>query len=140
MGKLLAKERQKEIVEYINSTGSAKIGDLADKFEVTKETIRRDLTHLQEIGAIERSHGGATLVSSFRPIPIETRVSENSSVKYALCEKGLELIPEQGVIYLDAGSTMQCMAQLLSQKSGYTIVTNAINTTYHLNNGNNVTI
>ena len=79
MGKLLAKERQKEIVEYINSTGSAKIGDLADKFEVTKETIRRDLTHLQEIGAIERSHGGATLVSSFRPIPIETRVSENSS-------------------------------------------------------------
>ena len=56
MGKLLAKERQKEIVEYINSTGSAKIGDLADKFEVTKETIRRDLTHLQEIGAIAVSY------------------------------------------------------------------------------------
>ena len=140
MGKLLAKERQKEIIEYINSTGSAKIGELADKFEVTKETIRRDLTHLQEIGATERSHGGATLISSFRPIPIETRISENSAVKYALCEKGLELIPEQGVIYLDAGSTMQCMAKLLSQKSGYTIVTNSINTTYHLNNGNNVTI
>lgn len=140
MGKLLAKERQNEIVEYINTTGSAKIGELAEKFDVTKETIRRDLTHLQEAGAIERSHGGATLVSSFQPIPIEARIGENNAVKYALCEKGLELIPEQGVIYLDAGSTIQCMAQLLSQKSGYTIVTNSINTTHFLNNGNNVTI
>ena len=140
MGKLLAKERQNEIIEYINSTGSAKIGELAEKFDVTKETIRRDLTHLQEIGAIERSHGGAPLVSSFQPIPIETRIGENDTVKYALCEKGIELIPEQGVIYLDAGSTMQCMSKLLSQKSGYTIVTNSINTTHFLNNGNNVAI
>ena len=140
MGKLLAKERQNEIIEYINSTGSAKIGELAEKFDVTKETIRRDLTHLQEIGAIERSHGGATLVSSLIPVPIEARTDENRNLKLALCEKALELIPEKAVIYLDAGSTMQCMAQLLSQKTGYTIVTNSINTTYFLNNGNNVTI
>lgn len=140
MGKLLAKERQNEIVELLNSTGSAKIGELAERFDVTKETIRRDLTHLQDIGAIERSHGGAILTSNFKPIPIEARTRENSTIKLALCEKALDLIPEQGVIYLDAGSTMQCMAQLLSQRSGYTIVTNSINTTYFLNNGNNVTI
>lgn len=140
MGKLLVKERQNEIVEYINTTGSAKISELAEKFDVTKETIRRDMRYLQSIGAIERSHGGATLVSSFQPIPIESRIDENQTGKLALCEKALELIPDQAVIYLDAGSTIQCMAQLLGQKSGYTIVTNSINTTHYLNNSNNVTI
>jgi DeoR family fructose operon transcriptional repressor len=140
MGKLLAKERQNEIIEYVNATGSAKIGDLANRFDVTKETIRRDLNHLQDIGAIERSHGGATPVSSFAPVPIETRTDENRPLKLALCAKALELIPEKAVIYLDAGSTIQCMAQLLSQKSGYTIVTNSINTAYFLNNGNNTMI
>ncbi len=140
MGKLLAKERQKEIIEYIHVSGSAKISDLAEHFQVTKETIRRDLTQLQKTGQIERSHGGATLTSSFTPVPIETRTDENRQLKLALCEKALELIPEQAVIYLDAGSTIQCLAQLLSQQSGYTIVTNSINTTYFLNNGHNTTI
>lgn len=140
MSKLLAKERQKEIIEYIHASGSAKITDLAEHFHVTKETIRRDLTQLQKTGKIERSHGGATLTSSFAPIPIESRTDENRALKLALCEKALEFIPEQAVIYLDAGSTIQCMAQLLSQRSGYTIVTNSINTMYFLNNSRNTVI
>lgn len=140
MEKLLAKERQQKIVEYINKTGSAKISELADKFHVTKETIRRDLRYLQNMGAIERSHGGATLVSSFMPVPIEQRTGKDQALKLSLCREALKLIPEHGILYLDAGSTMQCLAQLLSRESGYTIVTNSINTTYYLKNGNNTTI
>ena len=62
MGKIIAAERQKEILKLLHDNGSVKIGQLADYFEVSRETIRRDLSYLTEIGAAQRSHGGATSI------------------------------------------------------------------------------
>ena len=72
MGKIIAAERQKEILKLLHDNGSVKIGQLADYFEVSRETIRRDLSYLTEIGAAQRSHGGATSIYEFGNIPIET--------------------------------------------------------------------
>ena len=54
MGKIIAAERQKEILKLLHDNGSVKIGQLADYFEVSRETIRRDLSYLTEIGAAQR--------------------------------------------------------------------------------------
>ena len=48
MGKLIAAERHKEIIRLLNSNGSVKISQLAKQFQVSRETIRRDLLHLNE--------------------------------------------------------------------------------------------
>ena len=53
----LQPKRQKEILKLLHDNGSVKIGQLADYFEVSRETIRRDLSYLTEIGAAQRSHG-----------------------------------------------------------------------------------
>lgn len=54
MGKLIAAERHKEIIRLLNSNGSVKISQLAKQFQVSRETIRRDLLHLNEIGAVKK--------------------------------------------------------------------------------------
>ena len=61
MGKLIAAERHKEIIRLLNSNGSVKISQLAKQFQVSRETIRRDLLHLNEIGAVKKSHGAASM-------------------------------------------------------------------------------
>ena len=104
MGKIIAAERQKEILKLLHDNGSVKIGQLADYFEVSRETIRRDLSYLTEIGAAQRSHGGATSIYEFGNIPIETRINKDADIKTKLCEKALEFIPQTGVIYLDSGN------------------------------------
>ena len=73
-----------------------KIGQLADYFEVSRETIRRDLSYLTEIGAAQRSHGGATSIYEFGNIPIETRINKDADIKTKLCETALEVIPQTG--------------------------------------------
>ena len=140
MGKIIAAERQKEILKLLHDNGSVKIGQLADYFEVSRETIRRDLSYLTEIGAAQRSHGGATSIYEFGNIPIETRINKDADIKTKLCEKALEFIPQTGVIYLDSGSTIVHMAQLLAQRAGCTIVTSSLSAANVLLNSDNTTI
>lgn len=57
----LVDERRKLILEDLMSAGTVYVSDLARKYEVTYETIRKDLTHLEQKGLLIKSHGGATL-------------------------------------------------------------------------------
>ena len=140
MGKIIAAERQKEILKLLHDNGSVKIGQLAEYFQVSRETIRRDLAYLTEIGAAQRSHGGATSIYEFGNIPVETRINKNAETKIKLCEKALEFIPSTGVIYLDSGSTIVHLAQLLAKRSGCTIVTSSLSAANVLLNSDNTTI
>lgn len=140
MGKLIAAERQKEIIRLLNSNGSVKISQLAKQFQVSRETIRRDLLHLNEIGAVKKSHGGATSVYELKPLPWESRVREKVPLKEKLCERAMEFIEDGNVIFLDSGSTIFCLAGMLSKKSGYTIVTTSLEAAYALVHSNNKVI
>lgn len=140
MGKLIAAERHKEIIRLLNSNGSVKISQLAKQFQVSRETIRRDLLHLNEIGAVKKSHGGATSVYELKPLPWESRVREKVPLKEKLCERAMEFIEDGNVIFLDSGSTIFCLAGMLSKKSGYTIVTTSLEAAYALVHSNNKVI
>ncbi|MGI6110044.1 MAG: DeoR/GlpR family DNA-binding transcription regulator [Eubacteriaceae bacterium] len=126
MAKLLAAERQNKIVELLEKNGGYKMVELAEILDVSKETIRRDLNYLNSIGAVEKSHGGAIAPYELRTRAMASRVDEDLGVKEAICRKALDLIPDQGVIFLDTGSTVTCLARLLSKKSGLTIITNSL--------------
>ena len=140
MGKLIAAERHKEIIRLLNSNGSVKISQLAKQFQVSRETIRRDLLHLNEIGAVKKSHGGATSVYELQPLPWESRVREKLPLKEKLCERAMEFIGDGNVIFLDSGSTIFCLAGMLSKKSGYTIVTTSLEAAYALVHSSNKVI
>lgn len=144
MEKLLAVERQNEILDLLDKQGSVKIVQLANLFQVSKETIRKDLLYLDEIGELKKRHGGAVSVNDpgniKKTVSMESRVDVNTEIKTQLCKKALEFIPDQGVIFLDSGSTIHAMAQLLYHASGYTIVTTSLNSANSLIGSNNTVL
>lgn len=71
---MLALERRKEILNLIESKQSIKVQDLSKVFNVTEETIRRDLDKLEKEGYIKRTYGGAVLnekIDSIHPLIYE---------------------------------------------------------------------
>ena len=69
---------------------------------------------------------GTFVSHDFNIQPVDTRLSINQDSKMRICQEAFQFIPEHAVIFIDAGSTALCFAQLLSQKSGYTVITNSI--------------
>ena len=126
MAKLTASERQSHIVDLLNSNGSMKITELAERFQVSRETIRRDLNALSETGTIRKGFGGAIIQQDFHVDRVETRLGEHTEAKIRICERALDMIPEVAVLFLDTGSTPLCLARLLKTREGLTIITNSL--------------
>jgi len=137
MPKLLIAERQNRIVELLNENGSFKLAELAEILNVSKETVRRDLIYLNDIGAVKKSHGGAIASYQLKTQNMTSRIDSDLALKMMLSKKALEYLPDQGVVYLDTGSTVTCFAQLLSEKSGLTIITNSLSAANALLGSNN---
>lgn len=126
MAKLNAHDRQKKIISLLSANGTMKITDLANHFNVSRETIRRDLITLKKKGAVKKWFGSVTPVHDYEIQAITKRMTKNYDKKIKICEKALTLIPKNSVIYIDSGSTSLCMAKFFKNKSGYTIITNSI--------------
>lgn len=126
MANLLTAERRNKIAEILVANGSIKISEIAAAFQVSTETIRKDLIYLDKIGVAKKSHGGA--ISSLECIekPLEDREMRNFAVKSAIAQKAISYIKEKSVIFIDAGSTTLCVTKLLHLKKGLTVITNSL--------------
>lgn len=123
---LLMDERRELILEQLITDGSVYVSELAKKYSVTYETIRKDLAYLEEKGFSVKSHGGATLKQNAIEHPFQVREKENISLKKIIAKKALELIPENSSIIIGTGSTTLELAKLLSIKSGFKIFTDSL--------------
>ena len=122
----LVEERRKLILEEIISAGTVYVSDLAKKYEVTYETIRKDLTHLEKKGLLVKSHGGATLKQGAVEHPFQVREKENSTFKQAIARKALDFIPPNSSMIIGTGSSNYELANLLCMKSGFKIFTDSL--------------
>jgi len=118
---VFAEERQQLIVELVAASGRASVTDLAERFSITTETVRRDLAALEAAGSVRRVHGGA--VSPERISTTEESILERTvqrpSEKTRIAAAALALIPEDrsGSILIDAGSTTEALAGMLAARS-----------------------
>lgn len=123
---MYAEERRARIAELAREHGRVVVADLADTFEVTRETIRRDLDELEATGVLRRVHGGAVTADRVR---IERGVAERAShmadQKRRIGKAVAELLPHRGTVFLDAGTTTQAVAEALDDTAELTVVTNA---------------
>ena len=126
MKKQLTAERRREIAQLLLRNGNLKASRLAEQFEVSTETIRKDLIYLQEQGIAKKSYGGAIACNELLERPVALKEMENMTVKTAIANRALELIPEKSVILLDAGSTTYALAKLLTLRDDLTIFTNSV--------------
>ncbi len=120
-GYVFAEERQQLISELVAERGRVSVTDLADRFSITTETVRRDLAVLESAGNLRRVHGGAVPSDrlSTREESVVERAIQRQPEKVRIAEAALALIPENaaGSILIDAGSTTEALARLLDQRT-----------------------
>lgn len=137
---MYAEERRRQIASLTAIEGRVNVTDLAQKFDVTAETVRRDLAVLAQEGIIHRVHGGAVATQSFltTEFSLDTRYKSASDAKLSIARAALAFLPEQqGGIFLDAGTTISALADLLAEQPNarhWSIVTNCLSTALGLAN------
>jgi DeoR family transcriptional regulator, fructose operon transcriptional repressor len=117
---VFAEERQQLISTLVADRGRVSVNELAERFSITTETVRRDLAALEVAGNLRRVHGGAVPADrlSTREESITERAVQRQPEKIRIAEAALTMIPEHptGSILLDAGSTTEALAELLAQR------------------------
>lgn len=103
---MLARQRQIEILRDLQQEGAVSVTQLAERFEVTDETIRRDLAKLADGGRLVRTHGGAVLSESVHfEAPFALRQVTNADEKRAVAQAAAEIVRPGDVIVVDASTT-----------------------------------
>lgn len=126
---MYAEERQQAMAQLVSGRGRLSVNLLAAEFDVTTETVRRDLSALERMGLVRRVHGGAVPASSLAAIEsaLVERDRANTREKEKVARAALALLPPAGAtILLDAGSTTHRFAALLPRDHRLTVVTHAV--------------
>lgn len=123
---MYAEERQQEILRLARANGRVDVAALAEDFNVTAETIRRDLTTLERAAVLRRVHGGAIPIEriGFEPA-LATRDSVLIEEKERIARAALAELPDEGAVILDAGTTTARLAQSLPADRELTVVVNS---------------
>ena len=119
--------RQTEILEIARTEGRVIVEDLAQRFEVALQTIRRDLGDLSAAGLLDRVHGGAVPRTGVANFGYEERRGMNAAAKAAIARACAEAIPDNCSIILNLGTTTEAVARELLLHRNITVVTNNMN-------------
>jgi DeoR/GlpR family transcriptional regulator of sugar metabolism len=132
---MLSQERQQRIVDLIRVRKSVQVVELSETLKISLSTVRRDLAEIEELGLIQRVHGGAILRASAQeenePAAV-LRADQNSEAKRAIAEAAAQLVDDGETIILTAGSTVDAMIPFLGERKNLTVITNVINIAYRL--------
>lgn len=120
---MLAEQRRAHILEILNREGSVSVTQLHQRLEVSRETLRRDITRMSDEGRLTKIHGGALSNTSVEPAFTE-RMSQNIEGKRAIGRMAAKLIPDGASVILDCGTTTLCLADHLMERRGLNVYTN----------------
>jgi DeoR family fructose operon transcriptional repressor len=126
---MYAEERQQAIARLVTERGRMSVNQLAREYDVTTETVRRDLSTLERLGLVRRVHGGVVPPSSLSLIEpgIRERDHVNTETKQRIARVAVDRLPPAGgTILLDAGSTTVRLATLLPPDRELTVFTHAV--------------
>ena len=124
---MLAIERRREILARLSVSGKVIVSELAKDFDVTEETIRRDLEKLDKEGLASKTYGGAVSKhSSALDLPYNVRESVNVEQKQTIADKIFDIIQDGDRIMADSSSTALYIIKRIKEKKNLTIITNSV--------------
>jgi DeoR family fructose operon transcriptional repressor len=126
---MYAEERQQAMAHLVSERGRLSVAAISEQFDVTTETVRRDLSALERIGLVRRVHGGAVPASSLAVIEsgLGERDQANTAEKERIAKAAIEQLPPPGgTVLLDAGSTTSRFASMLPRDHRLTVITHAV--------------
>ena len=131
-------ERKQRIEELIKQKNSVGVNELANEFDVSESTIRRDLQEMESKGLLIRTHGGAMEVSRLDyEMSFKEKETENISDKQKIGEIAAAMIIDGDTIILDSGTTTLEIAKRITAKS-VTVITNSIDIALEISNKENI--
>jgi DeoR/GlpR family transcriptional regulator of sugar metabolism len=125
---MFADERKSLILQILSRNGNVRITDLSQEFNVSTETIRRDLNELSDEKKLAKVHGGAiALKHPIREDNYVTRVKQNCEAKKRIGEYAAGLICDGEIIFLDYGATTEEIAKSIFNRKNLTVIINSFN-------------
>jgi DeoR family glycerol-3-phosphate regulon repressor len=120
--------RHAQILEHARKDGKVTVDGLAAAFDVTLQTIRRDLSELSDQGRLTRVHGGAILPSGINNIAYEDRRRLNDDAKSSIGLLCADEVKNGSSLFLGIGTTCEAVARALVHHEGLLVMTNNLNT------------
>lgn len=126
MQRRLPAGRKADLAAYVADVGEVTVVQLAEHFDVSTDTIRRDLDQLDADGLLTRTHGGAISTAALgRPdIVLDVRMRLQTRVKEQIATLAASLIPHSTSLMINGGTTTLALVRALGSKRNLTIVTN----------------
>jgi DeoR family transcriptional regulator, fructose operon transcriptional repressor len=118
--------RQVDVASYVAETGQVTVTDLASRFDVSPDTIRRDLDQLDAEGMLIRTHGGAVSLSALprADTGVDVRMRLQAAAKERIGALAASLVGDGSVLIINAGTTSLSMVRHLKDQRELTIATN----------------
>lgn len=124
---MLAIERKNRILTILREEKHVVVSELAKIFDVSEETIRRDLDKLEKEGYVSKTYGGAVISEGKEAeLPYVIRKKANVAAKQAIAELAAELVVDGDSIILDASSTAVFIAKKIKSKKDISVITNSV--------------
>ena len=138
---MLAIERRNEILEKLQTERRVVVSELSQLYDVSEETIRRDLEKLVVDGYAIKSYGGAVINENANiDLPFNVRKNRNVIGKQKMAELIASRVKDGESMILDASSTAVYIAKALKEKNNLTVITNSIEIVMELLDAPGVTV
>ena len=124
--------RQSEIMAAAREMGRVGVDELAGRFGVTPQTIRRDLNELCDQRLLTRVHGGAMVASGVQNLAYDARRLVAQPHKRLIGEAAARLIPAHSSLFITIGTTTEEVARALARHEGLLVITNNLNVAVEL--------
>ncbi|MFA9466305.1 MAG: DeoR/GlpR family DNA-binding transcription regulator [Velocimicrobium sp.] len=119
-------QRLDSIKEYIYQKKTVTLDQLCSEFNVSKNTIRRDIDELVSIENIKKIYGGVT-VEGYKPmVSFDERNISNLESKQQIAQRAAALVNDNEIVFIDSGTTTMHMIEYIKEKKNLTILTNSI--------------
>ena len=123
-------ERQEDIADLVQSRGFASVEALAERFDVTAQTIRRDVNRLCERGVLRRTHGGVEPPAPAGNVHYRTRRILNLPEKRRIAGQAAARVPDGASIAFSIGTTLEIVMQALARRRNLRVFTNNLNVAF----------
>ncbi|MBO3762163.1 DeoR/GlpR family DNA-binding transcription regulator [Ciceribacter sp. L1K22] len=119
--------RQMEILAIAKAEGRVLVEELASRFQVTPQTIRKDLNDLCDSRSLTRIHGGAVFPTGNENVKYEARRSMAAAEKQAIGRAAAAIIPDNSSLFINIGTTTEAVGDALKDHHELMVITNNIN-------------
>lgn len=133
-------QRQQSILDLARQQGRVLVEPIAEEFEVTPQTIRRDLSELCKIRLLQRVHGGAIAYDGIENLGYQARKKMATISKSFIGKITSELIPNDSSLFINIGTTTEQVAQHLMSHLGLLVITNNLNIVNILHGNENIEV